>query len=117
PTVAERAARVGSALSALAEAGRPVTFEVRDAAAPAVAANGQVIVTATSEDSEGYAKPWDTGSRPARTPPRQIAAYWAALLQDYLTLFTQGLRPTRTAELSVRAKVLMDLHAEAERRG
>jgi hypothetical protein len=55
--------------------------------------------------------------KPARSTPRQVAAYWAALLQDYVTLFARGERPSRTAELSPRGKVLVDLFAEAQRRG
>src|SRR5262249_14086579 len=78
--------------------GRPVAFEVRDGATPAVAVSGGVVVvTATTDDVDGYAQPWDSGTRPAKSTPRQIAAYWAALLQDYVSLFGQGQRPSRTA--------------------
>ncbi len=99
--------------------GRAVTIEVRDGPSPAVAlAGGPVLVTATAEDSDGYAQAWDTGGRPgARVPPRQVAAYWAALVEDYLALFGRGQRPTRTVEMSTRGKVLLDLFGEAQRRG
>ena len=119
-SLAERAEAVARSLTALVEgaAGRPVTVEVRDGATPAVAvAGGPVLVSATPEDVEGYALSWDGGAKPARATPRQIANYWAALLQDYVTLFGQGQRPSRTAELSARGKVLVDLFAEAQRRG
>lgn len=119
-TTPERAERVAATLTRLfdAAASRPVTLEVREGATPAVAvAGGPVVVTATPDDVEGYALPWDPGAKPARSTPRVIAGYWAALLQDYATLFAQGQRPSRTAELSPRGKVLVDLYAEAQRRG
>ena len=119
-TTAERADRVATALSALMESAtsRAVTLEMRDGAAPAVAiTGGPVLLSATPEDVEGYAQAWDAGAKPARSNPRQIASYWTALLQDYVTLFAQGQRPSRTAELTPRGKVLVDLYAEAQRRG
>jgi hypothetical protein len=119
-TTAERADRVATALTALMESAtsRAVTLEVRDGAAPAVAiTGGPVLVSATPEDVEGYAQAWDAGAKPSRSNPRQIAEYWTALLQDYVTLFAQGQRPSRTAELTARGKVLVDLYAEAQRRG
>ena len=119
-TTAERADRVATALNALMESAlsRPVSLEVREAPAPAVAVTGgPVVVSATPDDVEGYAQAWDPGARPARSTPRQIAGYWAALLQDYVTLFGQGQRPSRTAEMTPRGKVLVDFFAEAQRRG
>ncbi len=119
-TTAERADRVATALTALMESAlsRPVSLEVREAPAPAVAVTGgPVVVSATPDDVEGYAQAWDPGARPTRSTPRQIAGYWAALLQDYVTLFGQGQRPSRTAEMTPRGKVLVDLFAEAQRRG
>jgi hypothetical protein len=119
-TTAERADRVATALTAMMESAtsRAVTLEVREGAAPAVAvAGGPVLVSATPEDVEGYAQAWDPGAKPSRSTPRQIAGYWTALLQDYVALFGQGQRPSRTAELTPRGKVLVDLYAEAQRRG
>jgi len=119
-TTAERADRVATALNALMESAlsRPVSLEVREAPAPAVAiTGGAVVVSATPDDVEGYAQAWDPGAKPTRSTPRQIAGYWAALLQDYVTLFGQGQRPSRTAEMTPRGKVLVDLYAEAQRRG
>ena len=120
PSTAERAGRVADALTALVEssATTPPVFEVREGAAPAVAVSGgAVVVTATAEDADGYAQPGEAGARPTRSTPRQVAAYWAALLQDYVALFGQGQRPSRTAELTPRGKVLVDVYAEAQRRG
>ena len=119
-TTSERADRVATALTALMESAtsRAVTLETREGAAPSVAvAGGPVLVSATPDDVEGYAQAWDSGAKPGRSTPRQIAGYWTALLQDYLTLFGQGQRPSRTAELTPRGKVLVDLYAEAQRRG
>jgi hypothetical protein len=119
-STAARADRVATALTALMEAAasRAITLEVREGATPAVAiVGGPVLLSATAEDVEGYAQAWDGGAKPGRSTPRQIAGYWTALLQDYVTLFGQGQRPSRTAELTPRGKVLVDLYAEAQRRG
>ena len=119
-TTAERADAVATGLTALLESAvsRAVTLEVREGASPAVAvAGGPVLVSVGAEDVEGYAQAWDPGLKPTRVNPRQIAAYWTALLQDYVTLFGQGQRPSRTAEMTPRGKVLVDLYAEAQRRG
>ena len=119
-STSERAARAAEAMTAVMEsaANRPPTFEVRDGASPVVAVTGgPVVVTATSDDVDGYAQAWDAGTKPARSTPKQIAAFWAALLQDYVVLFAEGQRPRRTAELSPRGKVLVDLYSEAQRRG
>ncbi len=119
-STAERADRVAEALTRVMETAitRPVSLEVREGATPAVAVSGgEAIVTATPDDADGYTQAWDGGARPGRSTPRQIAGYWAALLQDYVTLFGQGQRPSRTAELSSRGRVLVDIYAEAQRRG
>src|SRR4029453_169561 len=78
---------------------------------------GPVVVRRAAEGVEGYAQAWGPGLKPTRVNPRQIAAYWTALLQDYVTLFGQGQRPSRTAELTPRGKVLVALYAEAQRGG
>src|SRR5207245_802005 len=96
PSTAERAGRVAATVTSLVEtaASRPVTFEVREGAAPAVAVTGgAVLLTATTDDVDGYAQSWEPGAKPPRSTPRQIAGYWAALLQDYVSLFGQGQRP------------------------
>jgi hypothetical protein len=119
PSVAERAAQVAGTLNDLMEAaagGRAVSLEVRDGASPAVAvAGGEVVVSATAEDPEGYAR--QAGAKGGRATPRQLAQHWAALLQDYLSLFVQRQRPVRMMEVTSEAKVLMELYAEGSRRG
>jgi hypothetical protein len=120
PSTAERAGRVAAALTALVEsaASRPVAFEVRDGAVPVVGVSGgPAVVSATAEDADGYAQKWDSALKASRSTPRQVAAHWAALLHDYVSLFGQGQRPSRTAEMSPRGKVLVDIYAEAQRRG
>jgi hypothetical protein len=119
PSVGERAMRVATALNAAfaAPSSRPVTFEAREAPAPAVAlAGGEVIVTATAADAAGYSRGPDAAMKGQRATPRSLAAFWAALLQDQFALFVQHQRPSRVLEMSPRGKVLVDLYAEAERR-
>ena len=54
-------------------------------------------------------------ARGSRAPA--LARYWAALLHDYVGLFGQRQRPNRIVEMTPRARVLLDLYADAERRG
>jgi hypothetical protein len=116
-SVAERAQQVSAALNALFQAGT-ASVEVRSGDPPAVAAAGSAtpLVRATAEDASGYSQPWNTAMKGQRTSPPTLAAYWTSLLQDYLTLFVKRQRPTRVVELSTRGKVLLELHAEGERR-
>ena len=117
-STAERAARVAAQLNALlqAAASRPVPVEVKDGAAPQITAGGAALLTVTAEDAEGMARGWD-GVPGARVSAPALARYWAALLHDYLGLFGQRLRPNRLIELTPRARVLLDLYSDAERRG
>jgi hypothetical protein len=48
---------------------------------------------------------------------RRLASIWKALLQDYLTLFVAGQRPSQLAELSSRAKDLLAIFDESARLG
>ena len=118
PSTTERAMRAATALNALvqAAASRPAVLEVRDrpAVGVALAGNPSLLVAATPEDAAAYAR--EPLARGQRATPRGLAALWAALLQDHLTLFIQRQRPLRMVELSPRGKVLLDLFAEAERR-
>ena len=118
PSVGERAVRVAAALNAAfdAAAARPVTLEARDSPPSVAVAGGGIIVTATADDAAGYSRGPDPGMKGQRTTPRALAGFWAALLQDQLTLFVQHQRPSRLLELSPRGKALVDLYAEAERR-
>jgi FHA domain/IPT/TIG domain len=109
-SVAERATRVAAALNAMLEraARAPIRLEVRAGAQPEVAeAGGAVLVQATPEDAAAYA------SHPST---KALAGFWAALLQDYATLFGQHQRPTRLLELTTRARVLVELYSDAEHR-
>jgi len=118
-SVGDRAVRVAAALNGAFESAssRRVAFEAREAPAPAVAlAGGGVIVTATPDDAAGYGRGPDATMKGQRATPRGLAAFWAALLQDQLSLFVQHQRPSRVLELSPRGKTLVDLYAEAERR-
>jgi hypothetical protein len=113
----ERAARVATQLNTLlqASASRPVRIDMQDAP-PRVIAEGATIVTVGPEDAEGMARGWD-GLPGARVTPPVLARYWAALLNDYIGLFGQRARPNRIIELTPRGRVLLDLYADAERRG
>jgi hypothetical protein len=120
PSVAERAAATAAKLNDLMEAaagGRPVSLEVRDTPAPAVAvAGGDVLVTATPDDGEGYVR--ESGGKGAKPSPKQLAQHWAALLSDYLGLFGQRQRPIHVIEMAAATgKVLTEIYTEADRRG
>lgn len=117
PSLGERAMQVAEGLNAAfdaATAGAALAFEARNtpAASVWVAGGAQALVSARAADAAAYA-------RVARAPASSasaLATFWAALLHDYATLFVQGQRPMRTAELSSRGRVLIDLFAEAQRR-
>ena len=121
-STAERAFRVAEALNKTVEAAltTPVSFEARDTPTTGVGLAGapELLVTATAEDVAGYALPWDPAQRPdRRASPKFVAQYWAALLQDHVVLFIRRERPGRVMELSPRGKPLLELYAEAVRRG
>ena len=113
----ERAARVAAQLNALIQtaASRAVRIDMEDGP-PRVTADGATLVIVTAEDTEGLSRGWD-GLPGTRLSPPALARYWAALLNDYVGLFGQRLRPNRAIELTPRARVLLDLYSDAERRG
>jgi hypothetical protein len=121
--LAQRAAGVIASLNSLMEGGpgRSVGFEAREKPEPAVVAGGQAVpvVVATEADAAGYAEPIPPyEAAPAAAPtPRAVARYWAALLHDYFALFVQRQRPNRVVEITPRGRALLDLFADAERRG
>jgi hypothetical protein len=118
-SVPERAVQVANALNALFRTdAAPATIEVRSGDPPAVAVAGrpQPLVRATPEDAGGYAQPWNTFMKGQRVGSGTLAAHWAAMLNDYLTLFMRHERPTHVVEVSSRGKVMLELHAEGERR-
>src|SRR5262249_49795766 len=114
-TTVQRAMNVATALNGLFREGAPAaTIEVRgDAIA---VAGGAPLARATADDANGYAQPWNALMKGQRVTATALAAHWATLLQDYVTLFQQHQRPTRMVEITPRGKVLLDLHAEGERR-
>jgi hypothetical protein len=120
-STAERAARAAAALNAALEGPGAATLalEVREHqgnAAVAVSGAAEALVTATPDDAAGYAETWEAGARSARLTPRNVATYWAALLQDLVSLFVARQRPYRLLELSARGKVLLDIYSDAVRR-
>lgn len=117
-SIQERALRVTAAVNALFGPVAATAIEVRGGDRPALFAAGaaQPIVRVTAEDAAGYAQPWNTVMRGRRVGAPAVASHWAALLGDYLTLFVHKQRPTRVAEVSPRGKVLLELHAQGERR-
>jgi FHA domain/IPT/TIG domain len=115
--LAERAIAATDALNALADTvggGQSVKIEARDSP-PCVAAGGSCIITATPEDAAAYEEPWGK-AKGARATPRAVAAHWAALIDDYLTMFLARQRPYRTLETSPRGKTLLELYGESVRR-
>lgn len=112
---ADRAVAVASRLNTLmqAAASQPVRVETRETA---VVSGPTTILTVAEEDAETLSRGVG-GVSGARITPRRLAEYWAALLDDYLGLFGQRRRPIRTLEMSPRARVLLEIYADAERRG
>jgi len=116
----ERAARLAGVLNGLATetASLTPTFESRDKPGPSVALVGkaEILVAATPEDAAAYAKSWEPGGKGVkRTSPRAVSVYWAALLQDYFSLFVQHQRPLKVIALTPRGKVLSELYANGQR--
>ena len=117
-STAERARLVAERLTALVTtaSSRPVQLELKDSPALSVAAAGNTIVAVTEADAAGYEKSWDPALRGGSASSRRVAAYWTALLQDYLLLFVQRDRPYHVLELSPRGEVLTQLYQEAVQR-
>ena len=117
----ERAVKVAAALNALVTgaASRPPVFEVRERPQPAVAIVGEVtpFLVPTSEDAAAYSRNWETGRGAGRgVSTAVLARHWAALLQDYMSLFLYRQRPLKMAAMTPRGKVLTEIYAEANRR-
>jgi hypothetical protein len=116
---AARAVEVANALNQLAEGAvsdLPV-FEVREQPETAVCVKGRVapVASVTAEDAAAYELPFEPGAKARRPTVKGLAAYWAALLQDYFALFVKKQRPVAALALSPRARVLSDLYAAAQR--
>ncbi|HXB53312.1 MAG TPA: IPT/TIG domain-containing protein [Vicinamibacteria bacterium] len=114
PSVPERALRVSAALTEVADAlraGRPAALEARDQPVPGVGVVGGqgFLVRATAEDAAAYSAPPGLGTKTAVPSLRVLASFWAALLNDYLTLFVLNERPMRLLAGSPRGGALSDL--------
>ena len=120
-STAERAVAVAEALNALVAGAhaRPPAFELREKPQPGVGVVGDVrtFLVPTPEDAEAYSKNWETGRGAGRrVAPAAVARHWAALLQDYFSLFLYRQRPLKLAAISPRGKVLTEIYGEANRR-
>ena len=116
---AARAFEKAATLNALVDeaANKPPVFEVRNQPETSVGVQGKdaPIVTVRAEDAAAYELPFEPGVRAKRPSVRGLAAYWAALLQDYFALFVQRQRPLAVLALSPRGRVLMDIYSAALR--
>jgi hypothetical protein len=116
---AARAVAVASALNELAEAaaGKAPVFEVRDQPETSVGVPGREgpVVTVTAEDAAAYELSFEPGLKGKRPSVRGLAAYWAALFQDYFTVFVQKQRPVAVLALSPRGRVLSEIYSAAQR--
>jgi len=120
-STADRAVALAAALNALvtnAQA-KPPAFELPERPQPGVGVVGDVrtFLVPTAEDAEAYSKNWETGRGAGRrVAPAAVARHWAALLQDYVSLFLYRQRPLRLAAISPRGKVFTEIYGEANRR-
>lgn len=117
-STAERAVRVAALLNGVMQtaATRAVPIEAQEGPPARIVAGGATLATVSAEDADGLARGWG-GVPGTRVSAPALARYWAALLHDYVGLFGQRLRPNRAIELTPRARVLLELYADAERRG
>jgi hypothetical protein len=120
PSTAERAAKVATALNAMAEAAasRPLSVELREKPELGVGIVGtpELLVRALAEDAAAYDDGFDPATKGKRTSPHAVAAFWTALLQDELSLFLRHERPVHVLELSPRGRAFLEIYAEALRR-
>jgi hypothetical protein len=116
---AARAAQVAATLNKLAAeaASTHLVFEVRQQPETAVAVQGREapIVSATAEDAIAYELPFEPGVKAKRPSVRGLAAYWAALLQDYFAVFVEKQRPVSVLAVSPRGRVLSEIYSAAQR--
>jgi len=120
-STADRAVAAASALNALVNGAqsKPPAFELRGQPQPGVGVVGDVrtFLVPTPEDAEAYSKNWETGRGAGRRiAPPALARHWAALLQDYFSLFLYRQRPLKLSEISPRGKVFTEIYGEANRR-
>jgi hypothetical protein len=104
-SVAERAQRVAARLNALvdrARGGTAVAFEAREQADVGVGIAGEpdLVLRVTPQDAAAYGAPPGLPPRSAPPTPAALARYWAALLNDYVTIGTGSGRPSQLTALS-----------------
>jgi len=120
-STAERAVVTASALNALVNGAqsKPPAFELRGQPQPGVGVVGDVrtFLVPTPEDAAAYSKNWESGrGEGRRIAPPALARHWAALLQDYFSLFLYRQRPLKLSEISPHGKVFTEIYGEANRR-
>jgi hypothetical protein len=120
-STADRAVALAEALNALVTNAqtRPPAFELRERPQPGVGVVGDVrtFLVPTPEDAAAYSKNWEAGrGEGRRVAPAALARHWAALLQDYFSLFLYRQRPLRLAAISPRGRVFTEIYGEANRR-
>jgi hypothetical protein len=123
PSVAERAVKVSAALNAAldrARSGQAVLFEGRQQPSPGVGVrqSPDLVVEATREDAVGYAAPpQGVAARGGAPSPGQLVEFWAALLNDYVSVFVANEKPVRVLSLSPRGRAFVDLRSHLGARG
>ena len=102
---------------AVGATGELPVFEVREQPETSVGVKGRSapIVNVTAEDAAAYELSFEPGQRGKRPSVKGLAAYWAALLQDYFGLFIKKERPVSALALSPRARVLGEIYSAAQR--
>jgi IPT/TIG domain len=120
-STADRAVAAASALNALVNGAqsKPPAFELRGQPQPGVGVVGDVrtFLVPTPEDAAAYSKNWESGrGEGRRIAPPALARHWAALLQDYFSLFLYRQRPLKLSEISPHGKVFTEIYGEANRR-
>ncbi len=104
-TAAGRALRACKLLNTAvdrARGGEDVTFAAlqRPAIGVGIAGGAEIIVQVTAQDAAAYAAAPGVPPRGVPPAPLDLAAYWAALLNDYLIVCTGRDRPSHVAALS-----------------
>jgi hypothetical protein len=104
-SAAERAMHVAAVLNDAVDRSRvgvPIVFEAREQRDSGVGIAGQpdLILRTTPQDAAAYGVPPGLPPRSAPPTPAALARYWAALLNDYLTIGTTSGRPSQVPILS-----------------
>jgi hypothetical protein len=112
PSVAERAIRTAASLNAAfdqASNGGAVVFEARTQPSPGVGVAGapDLVAIVAAEDVAAYGAPAE--SKAVGPTPAAVAEHWAALLNDYLSIFVKNEKPFRLLALSPHGRSLVDL--------